>query len=87
MLGLKVTRITLVYAEKVKFIAFTFPASHRDRAGRPQALARAVGWGIVPIPRDRPALGIRAPWNSSPLDFEPPGIPEPWESEPKLLNH
>ncbi|VXC32449.1 hypothetical protein ARTHRO9AX_30008 [Arthrobacter sp. 9AX] len=28
MLGPPVTGVTLVYAEKVKFIAFTFPASH-----------------------------------------------------------
>ncbi len=28
MLGLPVTAITLVYAEKVKFIAFTFPVPH-----------------------------------------------------------
>jgi hypothetical protein len=31
MLGAAVTGITLVYEEKVKFIAFTFPASHRTR--------------------------------------------------------
>jgi hypothetical protein len=31
MLGPEVTGITLVYAEKVKFIAFTFPAAHRAR--------------------------------------------------------
>jgi hypothetical protein len=32
MLGAEVTGLTLVYAEKVKFIAFTFPAPHRGRA-------------------------------------------------------
>lgn len=31
MLGPAVTAITLVYAEKVKFIAFTFPAPHHAR--------------------------------------------------------
>jgi hypothetical protein len=33
MLGPKVTRITLVYAEKVKFIAFTFLRSHKPSFG------------------------------------------------------
>jgi hypothetical protein len=33
MLGAEVSGITLVYAEKVKFISFTFPA--HNRAGFP----------------------------------------------------
>ena len=32
MLGVEVTGLTLVYAEKVKFIAFTFPAPHLRRS-------------------------------------------------------
>jgi hypothetical protein len=32
MLGGEVTGITLVYAEKVKFIEYTFRAAHRDAA-------------------------------------------------------
>jgi hypothetical protein len=33
MLGVDVTGATLVYAEKVKFISFTFPALHTARTG------------------------------------------------------
>ncbi len=42
MLGPDVTAITLVYAEKVKFIAFTFPQAHVRMPARP--------CGIVPVP-------------------------------------
>ena len=42
MLGLKVTGITLVYAEKVKFISFTFPVLHR----RTVCLGTGPGSGI-----------------------------------------
>jgi len=38
MLGPAVTPITLVYAEKVKFIAFTFPAPHLGLLQRSTAL-------------------------------------------------
>jgi hypothetical protein len=48
MLGGGVTGITLVYAEKVKFIAFTFRPSHADLSGAPAAWTEAgvpVRWG------------------------------------------
>ena len=35
MLGPAVTDLTHVYAEKVKFIAFTFPAPHRTTTSAP----------------------------------------------------
>ena len=49
MLGPAVTAITLVYAEKVKFIAFTFPAPHHAPvyiAFRP-GVQRALGWKLA----------------------------------------
>ncbi len=48
MLGGVVTGITLVFAENVKFIAFTFQRSHLDCTGAPGKLAEAglrAGWG------------------------------------------
>ena len=42
MLGAEVTSITLVYAEKVKFIAFTFPAPHGPRPRRNWRRSRGV---------------------------------------------
>ena len=49
MLGPAVTAITLVYAEKVKFIAFTFPAPHHAPvyiAFRP-GVHRALSWKLA----------------------------------------
>jgi hypothetical protein len=49
MLGPAVTAITLVYAEKVKFIAFTFPAPHHAPvhiAFRP-GVHRALRWKLA----------------------------------------
>jgi len=40
MLGPAVTPITLVYAEKVKFIAFTFPAPHLGLLQRVDSIGR-----------------------------------------------
>ena len=49
MLGFEVTGLTLVYAEKVKFIAFTFPVPHHAPvyiAFRP-GVHRALGWKLA----------------------------------------
>jgi hypothetical protein len=52
MLGGVVTGITLVFAENVKFIAFTFQPSHVDFTGAPDEPPRRdsrCGGDIVPV--------------------------------------